>query len=135
MYEYESELKKFNRPIPEVLHFIFLIAFGVTLFTIIFASLSPAEAIKPYVRYSDKLIHFCAYMGISVLALGAFPKMHLSLIFLGLSLTGVAVEFLQGSMGLGRTASVGDIAANCLGCAAPILLWMAFRLLLLSKHS
>lgn len=135
MYEYESELKKLDRAIPDVLHFIFLIAFGVTLFTIVLASLSPAEAIKPYVRYSDKLIHFCAYLGMSFLALGAFPKMHPILIFLGLSLTGVAVEFLQGSMGLGRTASAGDIAANCLGCAAPIFLWIAFRLLLLSKHS
>ena len=135
MYEYESDLKKLDRPIPGVLHFIFLTTFGIALFTIVLASLSPAEAIKPYVRYSDKLLHFSAYLGVSFLALGAFPKMHPILIFLGLSLTGVAVEFLQGNMGLGRTASAGDIAANCLGCAAPILLWIAFRFLFLSKHS
>ena len=135
MYEYESELKKLDRPIPDVLHFIFLIAFGVSLFTLVLASLSPAEAIRPYVRHSDKLVHFCAYFGVSFIALGAFPKMHPILIFLGLSLTGVAVELLQGSMGLGRTASAGDIVANCLGCATPILLWTALRLLLPSKHS
>ena len=133
-YIYEPEETKFQRPVRDVLHFIFLNAFFITLFAIVMASLSPPNAIKPYIRYSDKVLHFSAYFGISFLALGAFPKTHLVLIFFGLSLAGASVEILQVSMGLGRTASLGDIAANCMGAAVPILLWFAFRLLLPSKQ-
>jgi len=134
MYNYEPEQTKFQRPVRDVLHFVFLITFFITLFAIVMASLSPPDVIKPYIRYSDKVLHFSAYFGISFLALGAFPKTHLVIIFIGLSLTGAGVEILQESMGLGRSASLGDIVANCLGSAVPILLWVAFRLLRLSKH-
>ena len=129
MYYYQSEHTKFHRPVRDVLHFVFLISFGITLFAIVMTSLSPPDVIKPFFRHSDKALHFGAYLAMSFLALGAFPKMHLLVIFFGLSSTGVGVELLQATMGLGRTASLGDVTANCLGCSVPILLWWGFRLL------
>lgn len=119
-----TESKKLNRPIQGGLHFVFIITFGLGFLSIVLASLASPDVIKNSVQYSDKLIHFCVYLVISFLALGAFPKQKLIFIFLGLSFAGIAIELLQASMGLGRTASIGDIAANCLGIAAPIFIWM-----------
>lgn len=133
MSNFEIETKKLNRPIQSGFHLIFMVTFGFTFFAVVFMSLASPESIKQYARHSDKILHFCAYLGISFLALGAFPKQKLRSIFLGLSATGIVIEILQASMELGRTASAGDILANCMGIATPILIWITISITIYGK--
>jgi VanZ family protein len=63
----------------------------------------------------DKLAHFSAYAALSFWFAGILEQERYPVLALLLLTLGIAVEFAQYEMGLGRTAEWPDIAANSLG--------------------
>lgn len=93
--------------------------------TIAWLSLAPTKAI-PQVSMSDKIEHSLAYLGLALIGAFAFPE-RLRRLAAGLFLGGVAVEFLQAAMGLGRQGDPLDALANTLGIATGLLATLAIR--------
>lgn len=90
------------------------IIFFLLLVTIVWKSLEPAVW-KSSFPYMDKVLHFSAYASLAFVALKSklFKKTHL-VVFVIIAI-GLAVEVIQGLMGMGRSASVWDFIANTLG--------------------
>ncbi len=88
-------------------------------------SLQPATA-EQGILHLDKLLHLLAYAVLMVLALlGRLPLKAVWLAFI-ITTLGVGLEVLQGTMNLGRTASLADAVANTAGVA---LVYGAWRLI------
>lgn len=74
----------------------------------------------------DKLAHFVAFYVVTLLALPAFPRTRLVVIAAGLTVLGVAIEFLQMLPAVNRDSDVKDVVADAAGIAAalaPVLAW------------
>jgi len=84
-----------------------------------FASLMPADDLPRVPQGTDKLEHFLAYAGLAAGAVQLFAK-RLALLSacVALVLLGIALEFAQGDMGLGRAMDARDALANTLGVLA-----------------
>jgi VanZ family protein len=78
------------------------------------ASLLPGQALPP-TGVSDKLEHTVAYGLLTLWFTGIYPRSRYVIIAAGLFAMGVAIEFAQEAMHLGRTADVRDVIANTLG--------------------
>lgn len=76
------------------------------------------------IPHLDKLVHLIAYGALGTFAMPALPRIRPIAIFIGLGLFGVIIEFLQGVMGLGRTADILDAASNLTGLALAVAFWM-----------
>lgn len=84
-------------------------------------SVSNAQGAIPHL---DKLVHLIAYGALGTFALPALPRLSPILVFIGLGLFGITIEFLQGVMGLGRTADILDAVSNLAGLALAVLFWV-----------
>jgi VanZ family protein len=69
----------------------------------------------------DKFLHVIAFLALSGLAVLAYPRLHVLVIFIGLALFGAAIEVVQAIPALGRKASWMDWLAD-VGAAAVVLL-------------
>lgn len=90
--------------------------------------LAPAGApgLRGFFAINDKVEHAFGYLVLTVWFSGIFPRRRYVWIAIGLFLMGVAVEFLQGWMAVGRNRDVLDVLANTAGIAIGLLLSMLF---------
>jgi hypothetical protein len=88
------------------------------------ASLLPMQSL-PVTGVSDKLEHAAAYMVLALWFAGVYPRSRYLLIALGLFALGVAIEWAQGAMHLGRQSDVRDVVANGTGIALGLTLALA----------
>src|SRR5882757_2099168 len=96
------------------------------LFSSVVVSLMPAQALHAISAINDKVEHSGGYALLTMWFTGIYPRSRYGLIALGLFVLGVAIEFGQGAMHLGRTRDVFDVVANSVGIAAGLtlaLLW------------
>ena len=96
-----------------ILGWIFVIAAVV-------ASLVPTQRL-PKTGISDKWEHSLGYALLTLWFTGIYPKASYFRIGLAMFALGVAIEFAQGAMGLGRQADPRDVFANSMGIATGLL--------------
>lgn len=72
----------------------------------------------------DKITHMVAYAVLTSGMVFAWPKRSLFIIFAFAFSFGVIIEIAQGTVAIGRTASLADAIANGVGILAIILFWM-----------
>lgn len=113
----------FPRPVYKWLIAFGWIAFVACLFIISSASLMKVAA-PPSGSNIDKVLHILAYGALTTGMVFALPKRSLTIIFVTTFIFGLIIEFLQGAIGEGRTASLADAAANGLGALIIIGLWI-----------
>lgn len=98
------------------------------VFALVMASLPQPPAVPG--NPSDKVLHLLAFLVLSCLATFAFPRIHLSVLLVGLAVFGGAIEVVQAIPALGREASwhdwIADVAASGVGLigAGAIRYWM-----------
>jgi VanZ family protein len=63
----------------------------------------------------DKVEHFVAYLGLALWFTGLFARSRYAVVAVALIAFGLAIEFAQGAMKLGRSAEALDMVANVLG--------------------
>lgn len=88
----------------------------------ILVCLIPVNQLPQPPNISDKTEHFLAYLLLSLWFAGIYPRTRYWIIALGLGVMGVAIEFAQGAMNLGRHADFRDVIANGSGILAGLLL-------------
>jgi VanZ family protein len=66
---------------------------------------------------NDKVEHAAGYMALTLWFAGIYPRSRYLWIAVALFAMGVAVEFLQGWMSLGRNSDPRDVLANTVGIA------------------
>jgi len=99
--------------------------FSALIFTFYSAVIPPQQALQlvPW----DKAEHFVAFYGLTGLAAAAFPKYHLLLIAVSLSIFGALIEFVQGLPIVHRDRDFWDWVADSLAIEAAlspmILVW------------
>jgi len=92
-----------------------MIACNLALILIIaIESLVPTQSTQS-VPHLDKFVHFSVYCGLAIIATLAFPRLAIIPIIGLCSAYGITIEILQGTMAIGRTASIADGIANILG--------------------
>jgi len=106
-------LKPFRRP------WLWAGLWSVAVAFVVVASLVPVSEIPHVPRGGDKVEHFLGYALLAAGAVQLFAK-RLSLLSACtlLALLGIALEFAQGHMGLGRAMDAHDALANTLGVLA-----------------
>jgi len=72
----------------------------------------------------DKVLHALAYGALTFGMIFALPRRSLVAIVVAAFVYGGIIEFLQGSLGQGRTMSIWDALANGLGALIIVGLWM-----------
>ena len=122
----------YGRPVTLWIVLFGWIVFCVSFALISFASLEPATT-PPDGLYWDKVLHLVAYGALTFGLIFAWPRKSLVLIFLVSFGLGVVLEFLQGTVAIGRTTSIWDAVANALGALTIIGLWIGVCPLL--KHN
>lgn len=70
----------------------------------------------------DKLEHAAAFAALALLLRCGWPEIGWRLQAAGLFAYGVAIELIQGLPAIGRTPSLGDVVADCVGVAVGLLL-------------
>ena len=115
----------YDRPLTGYIVTVFKVVFILAMSLIIYESLIAANS-SPALNHFDKIVHFVAYFALVVLGLCAFPKAHMGWIVGTMIVLGTGLEAAQGLMGLGRSASFGDLIANTLGAVFPACLWGVF---------
>ena len=98
-------------------------AFGLAAVTIVILSLAPSTA-APGGSHIDKVQHFAAYAGLTLLGFAARGRAW-PLLVAGIVAFGGGVEVLQALLPTGRTGSVLDGLANAAGACA---VWAGWRL-------
>lgn len=76
----------------------------------------------PDAPLNDKWHHLIAYGALSAYFAGLVPRRRWWQLFLWLLALGIAIEFAQSTMGLGRQGDVRDVAANSLGAMSGLIL-------------
>jgi len=89
---------------------------------ILFISMWSTSA-APNINNMDKVYHAGAYAVLTGVMIFAWPRRALPFIFCVSFLFGAAIELLQGTMTIGRTASIFDALANGVGAAGVTLIW------------
>ena len=92
-----------------------LLVVGVTI-----ASLVPVHSLPP-VDVSDKFEHTLAYAALTLWFAGIYPRSRYLRVVMGLFVLGVAIEFAQGAMNLGRQRDYHDVIANSSGIALGVV--------------
>lgn len=72
----------------------------------------------------DKVLHILAYGALTFGMIFALPRRSLVAIFLAAFVYGGFIEFLQGTLGEGRTMSFWDALANGVGALIIIGIWV-----------
>jgi VanZ family protein len=91
---------------------------------VIVASLLPLRAVS-HLGMDDKLQHALAYTALALWFGGLMEPRRYGRLVLALMAMGVAIEIVQGVMGLGRQADAVDVAADAGGIAAGLALCLA----------
>lgn len=86
------------------------------------AGLMPFDGGPSLDLINDKAQHAIGYVVLTLLLCGIYPRSRYGWIVVGLFAMGVAIEFLQGWMSLGRQREPLDVAANSVGLAAGLIL-------------
>jgi VanZ family protein len=86
--------------------------------------LIPAKEL-PSTGLSDKWEHFVCYAVLTSFFAGLYPRSSYWKIVLGFVGMGIAIEFAQGAMNLGRQADVYDAVANSIGVLIGLALSLA----------
>jgi VanZ family protein len=95
---------------------------AVAIALVVWKSLIPSFS-QNAVPHMDKLLHFGAYLIIGGLALlSRFSRKGMLTLIIVIAL-GVLVEILQGTMSVGRSASIADALANSLGAVLAYAIW------------
>jgi len=101
-------------------------AFAVAVLVVVVGSLTPA-AEMPEITVSDKIQHFAAYAGLAFLALVAWRRQGLfGWPLMSVVAAGPAIEILQ-LLVPGRSASLGDAAADIAGVVIGVLCAFGLR--------
>ena len=79
----------------------------------------------PNTGMSDKTEHFLCYASLMCYFSGLYPRSRYWVIAIGLLFMGIAIEFAQNAMHLGRVGDVGDAIANTIGVAIGLILSLA----------
>jgi VanZ family protein len=90
----------------------------------VLASLLPSYSLPP-TGVNDKFEHTFAYTVIALWFAGVYPRSRYLVIALGLFAMGVAIEWAQGAMNLGRYSDFRDVLANTAGIALGLALALA----------
>ena len=101
-----------------------LLGAGLVIFAL---ALQPAGFEQPTFLGLDKLKHIGAFVVLTGLAQASWPRIARWRLALGLAAFGVAIELAQGLTGWGRTASVADIVADCIGMGLGFALYQALQ--------
>lgn len=97
----------------------------VTTAVILVMSLKPSVPMGG-MTHIDKVLHLGAYAVLAGLARLGWPKLWGGWIFLGFAVLGIGIEIAQHTMNVGRDGSLGDIAANLIGTALPLIFFHYF---------
>ena len=97
-----------------------LVAGWLLVTVVVVASLVPSYSLPP-VGVSDKLEHSVAYAAMTLWFTGIYRRSRYWHIAAALFLLGVAIEFAQGAMNLGRQRDYHDVIANSGGIAVGML--------------
>ena len=84
--------------------------------------LVPFHSVPGAFKISDKLSHLVGHGGLALYFAGLVPRQRWWKIFAFLLLFGIAVEFAQYAMQVGREGELRDVIANCIGAAFGLLL-------------
>lgn len=95
---------------------------------ILWKSLEPFYGV-PGSQYTDKVQHFIAYLALGSLGLLCRLRVRSLWLLMAVLIYSAAIELLQGTMGMGRTASWGDFLANLLGILAAWAVWRGGHIL------
>lgn len=91
------------------------------LITVAWASLVPG----PGVQVNDKWLHLVVYFGLSgTFSIIIVQRRSLLVIFVGLTLYGILLEYLQG-LTTYRVTEITDAFANCLGIAIGLIVYFS----------
>jgi VanZ family protein len=85
-------------------------------------SLQPAT-MEEGIQHLDKVLHLLSYGVLMVLGLLSRLKVNAVWVAFIVILIGVILEVLQGTMNLGRTASLADAIANSVGVGLVYVIW------------
>lgn len=80
----------------------------------LYVNLAPASSL-PQVGVSDKIEHVVAYLLLMTWFSGMYDRSRYLRIAASLFIMGVAIEFAQGAMQLGRQRDYQDVIANSIG--------------------
>ncbi len=117
----ENAMSSYEHFFPASLRLPIRIGVGLYVPFIIWQSLTPAGT-GGGIPHLDKLLHALVYGVLAAATCLAWPKLSKAVILLGCLALGGVLEFAQGAMPLGRTASVWDGLANTVGAALAIAL-------------
>lgn len=93
----------------------------------IIVSVLPVHRLPHPSGVDDKVEHMVGYAVLSLWFAGIYPKSRYMIIAIGLFVMGVAIEWAQGAMHLGRQADVRDVVANTAGILSGLtlaLVWL-----------
>lgn len=79
----------------------------------------------PDTGMSDKTEHFLCYAALTCYFAGLYPRSRYWVIAIGLVFMGIAIEFAQSAMHLGRVGDVRDVLANSIGVVIGLILSFA----------
>ena len=122
----------YDRPFKNGVTHLLKALFILATLIIIYESLVPSNSTAT-INHFDKIAHFGAYFVLMVLAAFAYPKSRLIYLTGFVIIIGAAIEAAQGLMNLGRSASLGDLAANMLGACFAVCIWRAYIWLMASR--
>ncbi|MGH8177288.1 MAG: VanZ family protein [Steroidobacter sp.] len=91
----------------------------------VLASLLPGQKL-PVTGINDKFEHALAYTVLALWFAGIYPRSRYLIIGIGLVLLGIAIEWAQGAMSLGRQSDFRDVIANTGGIALGLTLAMTW---------
>ena len=112
-----SKLKQLVLRVAPAFKLLSLAAMGV----IAWQSLQPSTGIVT-LNHGDKLLHFLAYGLLATLLRLGWPRSWGGTLLLVSVGFGIIVEILQGTMSLGRTASIADAIANTVGAITALFI-------------
>lgn len=99
--------------------------YGLAVALLLYLTLAPSEAL-PDPGIGDKSQHGLAWAVLAGLGLALWPRRIAAVAVFALSL-GVAIELLQGGLGLGREGDWTDLIADVAGIAAALVLFAGLR--------
>jgi VanZ family protein len=90
-------------------------------------SIVPMRDLPTGAMPNDKVQHVAAYALLSLWFAGIYPRSRYVVIGIGLLIMGVAIEWMQGAMNVGRQSDLRDVLANSLGIVVGLtlaLIWL-----------
>lgn len=100
---------------------LWLVVGWMLVLGLLLVCLMPARSL-PQTGVSDKFEHALAYAVLSLWFAGLYPRSRYVIIGMGLFAMGVAIEWAQGAMHMGRESDYRDVIANTLGIVGGLAL-------------